>query len=81
MPRIMIEGYLCSRCGHRWAPRILGGSSPKQCPACRSLNWDLSGSDGSNCKRVSEAARRLAAMGGSAPDLEYIPRRRGENVS
>ena len=80
MPRIMIEGYLCSRCGHRWAPRALGGSPPKQCPACRSPHWDLSGKDGLNCKRASEAARRLAAMGGSAPDLEYIPRRQGENV-
>lgn len=81
MPRIMIEGYLCSRCGHKWAPRVLGASPPKSCPACKSPNWDLSGNDGPNRERVSEAGRRLAAMGGSAPDLEYVPRRRGESVS
>ena len=81
MPRIMIEGYLCSQCGHRWAPDALGGSLPRQCPSCGSAHWDLSDNNGADRKRASEAARRLAAMGGSAPDLEYIPRRQGENVS
>ena len=31
-------------------------------------------------KRRAEAARRLAAAGGSAPEMEYIPRRRSEPV-
>ena len=81
MPRIMIQGYLCSRCRHKWAPKVLGSSPPKLCPACKSPHWDLSGNSGENHNRASEASRRLAAMGGSAPDLEYVPRRRGENVS
>ena len=80
MPRIMIEGYLCSLCGHRWAPEALGCSPLKQCPSCESAHWDLSGNNEADRKRASEAARRLAAMGGSAPDLEYIPRRRDWNA-
>lgn len=28
----------CKRCGHEWIARI---TKPKQCPKCRSYNWDI----------------------------------------
>ena len=28
----------CSRCGHEWKSRV---ASPKKCPECQSLNWQV----------------------------------------
>ena len=44
MPRIIIEGYHCNRCGHNWAPRSGTGyrekEAPKYCQRCRSPYWN-----------------------------------------
>ena len=43
-PHIPIEGYLCERCGYRWAHRDGTGKwrddDPKTCPKCRSILWN-----------------------------------------
>lgn len=44
MPYIMIEGYLCERCGYRWASRNGTGyrdsKDPGNCPRCKSPYWN-----------------------------------------
>ena len=30
--------YKCKKCEHEWLPRI--EEKPKQCPRCKSYNWD-----------------------------------------
>ena len=32
MAYIKIDGYLCERCWHRWAPKQQGTPEPKNCP-------------------------------------------------
>ncbi len=39
MPKIKIDGYLCLRCNHRWAPRK-DKEKPTVCPKCKSPYWD-----------------------------------------
>jgi DNA-directed RNA polymerase subunit RPC12/RpoP len=41
-PRITfeVEGYECSRCGHRWIPRTKTDTEPTICPKCKSPYWD-----------------------------------------
>ena len=33
----IVEVCECSRCGHRWIPRI---NNPVMCPKCKSYYWD-----------------------------------------
>ena len=44
MPRIILEGYHCNRCGHNWAPRNGTGyrdrEDPKYCQKCRNPYWN-----------------------------------------
>ena len=47
MPKITftVEGWLCSRCGHKWVPRYYYSADrsmvpPKVCPKCKSPYWD-----------------------------------------
>ncbi len=40
MARIMIEGFLCERCSHRWAPRGGARTEPSICPKCKSPYWN-----------------------------------------
>ena len=44
MPRIILEGYHCNRCGHNWAPRNGTGyrekEDPKYCQKCGSPYWN-----------------------------------------
>ena len=44
MPYILIEGYMCERCGYRWAARSGTGyrpeKDPKVCPVCKSPYWN-----------------------------------------
>jgi predicted Zn-ribbon and HTH transcriptional regulator len=44
MAHVVIEGYLCERCGYRWAPRNGTGlrdkDEPKLCPKCKSSYWN-----------------------------------------
>lgn len=35
-----VEGYECSRCGHRWIPRTKTDTEPTICPRCKSPYWD-----------------------------------------
>jgi hypothetical protein len=35
-----VEGYECSRCGHRWIPRTKTDTEPTICPKCKSPYWD-----------------------------------------
>ena len=44
MPRIIIEGYRCNRCGHTWSPRNGTGywdeKDPKYCRKCGTPYWN-----------------------------------------
>lgn len=40
MARILIEGFLCERCGYRWVPRHGTDNEPKVCPKCKSAYWN-----------------------------------------
>ena len=40
MARILIEGFLCERCGYRWVPRQNPDKEPKVCPKCKSVYWN-----------------------------------------
>ena len=44
MPRIIIEGYHCNRCGRNWSPRTgtgyRDGEDPKYCGRCSSPYWN-----------------------------------------
>lgn len=40
MAYVMIPGYLCERCGHRWAPKSHNLPEPKVCPQCKSHYWN-----------------------------------------
>lgn len=35
-----VEGYYCSRCNHKWIPRIKIKIDPTICPKCKSPYWD-----------------------------------------
>ena len=39
MGEIILKGYQCERCSHKWVPRERG-SYPKVCPNCKSPYWD-----------------------------------------
>jgi predicted Zn-ribbon and HTH transcriptional regulator len=36
----MLKGYICERCGHKWAPRENVVARPKVCPKCKSAYWN-----------------------------------------
>lgn len=38
MPEIMLKGYLCERCRHKWVPKE--DVKPRVCPKCKSPYWD-----------------------------------------
>ena len=40
MPNVKIDGFRCSRCGHKWVPE--SKNRPVTCPnpRCRSAYWD-----------------------------------------
>ena len=40
MAYVMIPGYLCERCGYRWAPKSPGLPEPKVCTKCKSPYWN-----------------------------------------
>jgi predicted Zn-ribbon and HTH transcriptional regulator len=40
MAKVMIEGWQCERCGHRWVPREGMNHPARCCPKCKSPFWD-----------------------------------------
>ena len=36
MRNIILNTLTCKRCGNEWIPRVIS----KQCPKCKSYNWD-----------------------------------------
>ena len=40
MAYIKIDGFLCERCLHRWAPKQPNRPEPKTCPKCKSPYWN-----------------------------------------
>ena len=38
MAEIMLKGFQCERCGHKWAPRE--NELPRVCPKCKSPYWN-----------------------------------------
>ena len=38
MGEVMLKGYKCERCNHKWVPRE--ESKPTVCPKCKSPYWD-----------------------------------------
>ena len=43
--KILVEGFQCERCSHKWAPR-LKKETPRVCPKCHSPYWDRPRSNG-----------------------------------
>jgi len=39
MAEIILKGYQCERCGHKWVPRN-EKEHPRVCPKCKSPYWD-----------------------------------------
>ena len=39
MGEIILKGYQCERCDHKWAPRE--DELPKVCPKCKSPYWNI----------------------------------------
>ncbi|CAN5237191.1 hypothetical protein BH18THE2_BH18THE2_34730 [soil metagenome] len=39
MGEIILKGYQCERCAHKWAPRE--DELPKVCPKCKSPYWNI----------------------------------------
>jgi len=37
--KILIDGFQCERCEHKWAPRMK--KNPRVCPKCHSPYWDI----------------------------------------
>src|SRR5882762_3691557 len=62
MPRVMLEGFECSRCGHRWIPRE-GLESPQTCPKCKSPYWDRP-------RRNDVATEHRVTCAWKAPELD-----------
>jgi DNA-directed RNA polymerase subunit RPC12/RpoP len=60
--KIVLEGYQCLRCGHKWVPnKMKKGHSrsddlPAKCPSCRSQYW-LTPRD-PRYKKVSETQKK-----------------------
>ncbi len=41
MPKVLLEGYQCYRCKHKWRPRKFESKNlPKVCPNCKSAYWN-----------------------------------------
>ena len=36
---VKVKKYTCARCNYSWISRIT--TIPKQCPHCKSPNWDI----------------------------------------
>jgi DNA-directed RNA polymerase subunit RPC12/RpoP len=36
--KIVLDGYVCQRCGHQWVPRK--AEQPRVCPKCKTYLWD-----------------------------------------
>lgn len=39
MAEVMLKGYQCERCEHKWVPRN-EGDFPTVCPKCKSPYWN-----------------------------------------
>lgn len=39
MAEIMLKGFQCERCGHKWVPRN-ESDYPTVCPKCKSPYWN-----------------------------------------
>ncbi len=40
MAYVMIPGFLCERCSHRWILKQPNLPEPKVCPKCKSTYWN-----------------------------------------
>jgi len=40
MAKIILNGWQCERCGHRWVPRQETTEQPRVCPKCKSPYWN-----------------------------------------
>lgn len=40
MAKILMEGWQCERCGHKWVPREQDAPEPRVCPKCKSPYWN-----------------------------------------
>jgi len=44
MGEIKLDGYICERCDHIWAPRLrtrIEQKKPLVCPRCKSPYWNI----------------------------------------
>ena len=42
MGKIMISGFKCERCNHKWIPRETTEGLPIVCPKCKTPYWNRS---------------------------------------
>jgi hypothetical protein len=40
MGKVMLEGFECERCGHKWVKRSATEGDPVICPKCKSPYWN-----------------------------------------
>ena len=38
---ITLMGYECTRCAHKWVPKVMGSEEPRVCPKCKSPYWNV----------------------------------------
>ena len=41
MGEIILRGYLCERCKHKWPPRNSSNQKPFVCPKCKTPYWNI----------------------------------------
>lgn len=62
MGEILLKGYLCERCEHKWFPRDYNSEKrPFVCPRCKSPYWDVPRKDSikrPNSPRISNGIKK-----------------------
>jgi len=53
MGEIILKGYLCERCNHKWPPRNFSNQKPFVCPKCKSPYWNTPKKNSSDKKTKS----------------------------
>ena len=59
MPKVQVDGFQCTRCGHVWVPRDIS-DPPAVCPKCKSPYWDRPRQNAIASEVVSQKRKRRA---------------------
>jgi Zn finger protein HypA/HybF involved in hydrogenase expression len=52
MAEIMLKGFQCERCRHKWVPRE--DEQPRVCPKCKSPYWNVARRKGFNIEEKKQ---------------------------